>query len=465
MAGMVDWKDRLRRWQAIADVDFHILATLFLRGWTILAGGVTVLLLPLFLTPTQQGYYFTFASVLALQIFFELGLNQIVMQLVSHEVAHLEPTSDGRFQGDVRHLGRLSSLASLLSRWYGVAALLFGTFAALVGGLFFAHRGTEPPSTWLGAWLVVVAATAGNLWLSPGLAVLEGCGRVGHVARLRLVQSLIGYMAFWALLLVGAGMWAATAVPLANLLCTGYWVHQRGNLLHWLSDRQVEPQHRLLWSRDVMPLQWRMAISWASGYLIFNLFTPVVFARHGAVEAGRLGMALALFSAISIVGMSWVYAKAPDFTAHIARGQRQALNELFARLLVRSTCAVTLMSFAVVGGAWLLHYGGVALIGRLASPDVLLVLAIINVLSALVSAMATYMRAHREEPMTAPSVVMAVVVANIVYWSAGASIFSMMLVYLLAGLASLPWTVYLFVGYYKKDVDAQPAAHYRHTQL
>lgn len=30
----------------------------------------------------------------------------------------------------------------------------------------------------------------------------------------------------------------------------------------------------------------------ACGYVIFNLFTPIVFASHGAVEAGRLGMAM-----------------------------------------------------------------------------------------------------------------------------------------------------------------------------
>ena len=132
---------------SFAGVDFHVLATLLLRGWSILAGGMTILLLPLCLSPDQQGYYFTFASVLALQIFFELGLSQVVMQLVSHEVAHLEPTTDGHFRGGESHLGRLSSLVGLLNRWYGLAAVLFGVSATGAGWWFFSTRGSEPASS------------------------------------------------------------------------------------------------------------------------------------------------------------------------------------------------------------------------------------------------------------------------------------------------------------------------------
>lgn len=441
---------KLRRWLSIAGVDFHVLTTLLLRGWSILAGGITILLLPLYLSPAQQGYYFTFASVLALQIFFELGLSQIVMQLVSHEIAHLEPTADERLKGGDSHIGRLGSLVRLLSRWYGFAAVLFGVFATLAGWWFFAHRGSEPASTWLGAWLLVTTATAVNLWLSPGLAVLEGCGKVGQVARLRLVQSLVGMSIFWALLLCGAGLWAAAAVPLTNMLCTGYWIHGRGNLLRWLATREVVQQHRMQWRRDVLPLQWRMALSWASGYLIFNLFTPVVFSRYGAIEAGRLGMALNVFSAILAVGMSWVYAKAPNLTMHIARGERKELNGLFRGLFIRSTLAVALMSAALVLLAWALRQSNFSMIERIASIDVLVVLAIVTVLNAMASALATYMRAHREEPMMAPSVAMGVLVASIVYWSAGAGIFMMMLSYLLVAIALLPWTIHLFLRYYKK---------------
>lgn len=443
--------DNLTRWRTVAGLDFHVLVTVLFRGWAIVAGGATVFLLPLWLSPTEQGYYFTFASVLALQIFFELGLNQIVMQLVSHEVAHLTETEDGRLTGKETHLGRLSSLARLISRWYGVAAILFALVGGVAGAVFFMQKGTEPMSVWLGIWVVLVGATAANLWLSPGLAVMEGCGKVGQVARLRLAQSVLGYALLWATLLSGAGLWAATAVPVVSAVCTGYWLKAHGNMLRWLTNRVVDVKNQLGWRTDVLPLQWRIALSWASGYLIFNLFTPMVFSHHGAIEAGRLGMALTVFSAISTIGMSWVNAKAPNFTTHIARGERRELNILFQALFLRSTVVIALTSTILVLAAWYLNQIGVPQMMRIASPSVLAVLAVVTTVNSMVFAMAIYMRAHREEPMLTQSIVVGLMIACSVYIGSKYGVFTMMLLYMLVSVfVSLPWTIRLFSKYLKR---------------
>lgn len=438
----------LSRVRIIMGLDFHVLLTLIFRGWAIVAGGATVFLMPLWLTPTEQGYYFTFASVLAIQVFFELGLNQIVMQLVSHEVAHLTETPDGKLIGNEFHLGRLSSLARLLQSWYCVAAILFAFIGGIAGNVFFVQKGTEPMSVWLGVWVVLICATAANLWLSPGLAVMEGCGKVGQVARLRLVQSVLGYGCLWITLLFGAGLWAATAVPVISVACTGYWLKSHGNLLRWLSNRVIDMKNQLRWRTDVLPLQWRIALSWASGYLIFNLFTPMVFSRHGAVEAGRIGMALTVFSSISTIGMSWVNAKAPNLTMHISRGERKELNELFSALFLRSVIVVVLLCVLVVLMGMYLNKIGFPLMKRIASLDVLITLAVATIANSMVFAMAIYMRAYREEPMLMQSLVVAVLMVFVVYFGAGAGVFAMMFFYMLTlVVVSVPWTTYLFLKY------------------
>lgn len=436
---------------SIAGLDFHVLVTLLFRGWVVFAGGATVFLLPLWISPAEQGYYFTFASVLALQIFFELGLNQIVMQLVSHEVAHLTETADGRLVGKKSHLGRLSSLARLIRRWYGMAALLFAAIGGTAGAIFFSQMGTEPLTAWLGIWGVLVSATAANLWLSPGLAVMEGYGKVGQVARLRLVQSVLGYTILWSVLLSGGGLWAATAVPVVSALCTGYWLRMHGDTLRWLASRVVDVKNKISWREDVLPLQWRIALSWASGYLIFNLFTPMVFAHHGAVEAGRLGMALTVFTAISTIGMSWVNAKAPNFTAHIARGERRELNSLFKALFIRSTLAIAFTSTGFVLVAWYLTQIGMPLMTRIAPPSVLAVLAVVTTVNSMIFAMAIYVRAHLEEPMLTQSVVGGLLVACAVYIGSIYGVLTTMLLYMaICMLFLLPWTIVIFNRYSRK---------------
>lgn len=440
------------RIKAIIGLDFHVLATLLFRGWTIMAGGATVFLLPVWLSPAAQGYYFTFASVLALQIFFELGLNQIVMQMVSYEVAHLTAAEDGRLSGSSSHLGRLSSLTVLMNRWYGAAAISFALIGGIAGFAFFSKAGTEPMSVWLAVWIVLIISTAVNLRLSPGLAVMEGCGKVGQVARLRLVQSVIGYLLFWILLMAGAGLWAATAVPTVSAMCTGYWLKNEGSMLRWLVGRPVDIDNKLSWRTDVLPLQWRIAVSWMSGYLIFNLFTPVVFSRQGAAEAGRLGLALAVFSAISTVGMSWINAKAPNFTMHIARGERKELNSLFKAVFFRSTFTISLISVFFVFLVWCANGLGISQVHRIASLDVLVILVIVTVANSIVYALAVYMRAHREEPMLPHSVTVGVLVAFAVYFGSSHGLLFMMASYMAIVLAiALPWAAWLFVKYLNKN--------------
>lgn len=66
-------------------------------GYTVLSriisasgGLVTLVFISLFLSTEEQGYYYTFGSIIAIQVFFELGLNSIITQYAAHEVAHLQ---------------------------------------------------------------------------------------------------------------------------------------------------------------------------------------------------------------------------------------------------------------------------------------------------------------------------------------------------------------------------------------
>ena len=439
---------RLAAW---AGLDFHVVGTLLFRGWTVMAGAITVVLLPLWLSPVQQGYYYTFASILALQVFFELGLNQIVVQLVGHEAARLTRGDAGDLQGDAVHLDRLGSLARLMRRWYGTAASIFVVVGGAAGVLFFSAKGVLQRDAWLGAWLVLATATAANLYLSPGLAMMEGLGQVGQVARVRLRQSVAGYLGLWMALLGGAGLWAAVAMPVAAAISTAWWLRTHGAPLRRLAARDVPPARRLQWRRDVLPFQWRIALSWVSGYFIFNLFTPLVFSHDGAVVAGRLGLGLTVFNAVSTVGMSWISAANPVLAAHIARGERAQLDALFAAVAKRAVAATAVISVGVLVAAWLLDRAGVHAIARIASLPVLACIAWVTVVNSVVFAAAAYMRAHREEPMLPVSLAGAALTGAVAVFGSRAGVVPMMAMYAaVTTCVTLPWTLALFVRYSRR---------------
>ncbi|MCR5866968.1 hypothetical protein [Aquincola sp. J276] len=441
----------LARLLTFAGLDIHVLATVIFRGWGIVAGAATTILLPLFLSPTEQGFYYTFGGVLALQVFFELGLNHVLTQLAGHSAAHLRRGQGGRLEGDLRWRRAVASLLALSQKWNAIMATLFA-IALLTGGVyFFDRRGTLPVQDWIGPWITLISAAAINLALSARLAICEGIGEVADVAKLRLRQSMVGYLLLWALLLSGQGLSAVIAVPLTSAISTAWWLWHHPNLRVLCAEVAQEPRvgtEEFEWRRDIFPLQWKIALSWASGYFIFSFLTPVVFALQGPVAAGRLGLALTIFSAVSTVGISWIAAKIPTFAAHIARHERSALNTLFDHQLRRSVGATLVCSLAVTAGAFVAGNFAPTILERLPPLSILLMLAIVTVANAVVFAMAAYMRAHKEEPLLLQSMVTAALIGVGVFAGAHHSLQATVAAYSAATLfVSLPWCALLYAKY------------------
>ncbi len=62
-------------------IDKSIFYTLAGRGLQITTSVFTVVFIVKFLSPEEQGFYYTFGSIVAIQVFFELGLTGIITRL------------------------------------------------------------------------------------------------------------------------------------------------------------------------------------------------------------------------------------------------------------------------------------------------------------------------------------------------------------------------------------------------
>lgn len=449
-------RSRLAR---ILAFDPHILGTLILRGWSLGAGVLTMLLVPLALPKEHQGYYFTFASLIALQVFFELGFNHVISQIVSHELAlHGQAGTEEARQ---RHAARLQAVSYLTANWYRPMAIAFALIAFGSGTVFFLRQGVLPWQDWLAPWLLVCLGSSLNLYVSPLLAVAEGAGRVDRVARMRLIQSIAGYGLMWALLLAHSRLWAAAAVPCVAGLISWRWLADRRRLglpqvlVHPQADgaapASADAPPALTWRRDVLPLQWRIALSWVSGYFIFQAFTPFLFAHQGAVAAGRAGLALAACTAILGLGMSWVNATSPRMSAAIARGDRTELKHIYSRVLVRSLGFTALALALLIGAAVAGQHAGMRFAERIADPITLTCLGLTTLANCAIGAMAIFMRCHKEEPMLVPSVVMALLTLTSVSWGSTVNAQLPFVLYSAVTLCiALPWSIAIFLRYWRR---------------
>lgn len=398
--------DFARRLLAMCGIDGAIGWTAAARVWSVVAGPLTLVVIATSLTPEQQGFYYTFGSVVALQIFFELGLAYVVQNFTSHEKAFLEWRPGGTISGSEVRKGRIAALLRKSLWWYGVASVLL-TVSLIIGGTFFFGQRLASGAAWWGPWIATVVFACASLVMSPIFAVLEGCGAVLDVARMRTGQAIVSSLAAWTVLLGGGGLWASPAISAAGLAVGATWllIGQRRFLFDLIATAGT-----ISWREEIWPFQWRIALSFASGYFIFQLFTPVLFVHHGAAAAGQMGMSLAVVSALFAVSMSWVTTKAPAFGERISRGNFVALDALFFAAMWRALAVMTLGSAAFFAAVVALGVIDHPWSRCFLEPLPLGLLIVATLMNHVVFAESVYLRAHKREPFLSISVANALTV-------------------------------------------------------
>lgn len=423
--------------------DFHVRFTLLYRVWLIVAGGVSVLGIPFWFNGVEQGYFYTFSSLIAAQVLFELGTAFVITQLTAHEMGRAK-------EGEEPANQRIAEILAFSNTWFLYAALLFVLLIGLSGAVFFWQTGHLEPSEWLIPWLLLVVVNAFNVRQMSQLSLLEGAGQFGQVARLRFAQSMAGNLIMWALLFLGAKLWALPVLPIVMVLMTTVWLKKHPFIQSLYETLAKGAPKSIQWKKDILPMQWRIALSWASGYFIFQALTPIVFAKLGPITAGQIGLGLAIFNGVQSVGMSWMYTKTARYAELVVSGERDLLNVTFLHALKRSVSMVALgvvsvwIAFAAMD-AW-----GVSMLSRLPDLEVLVCLGLVTLINSVIFSVALYMRSHKEEPMLVASIVGGVLTLAGVYVGASYSAFAVALIYLLATLlVGLPWSLILFRSYYR----------------
>lgn len=401
----------LRQIRKLLGIDQAIGFTVVARGWSILSGTLTVLLIARYLDPEEQGYYYTFASLVSLQTVFELGFSFVILQLSAHESAPLCIEPNGRISGSEVGHSRLASVLQLSFRWYSIAAALM-VVALMFGGLTFFS--THPQSSnavhWKLPWSCVVLAVVFTFLMNPAFSFLEGCGYVPEVARMRLAQAVAG--SFFALIAFVAkqGLFAPAALILGQAGAGAGFLFLKRQLLLGLLRKDTRG-NSVSWRDEIWPFQWRMALSFFCSYFILPLFNPVLFVYRGAAEAGRMGMSLSIASALGTVAFAWINTKAAPFGNMVARSDYKDLDTVFFRTLRQSAalllgCEALLLVALAVSRDLLPHLASRMLPVRAFG---LLLLSIF--LNHILYSEAIYLRAHKREPFLLLSIITAILSA------------------------------------------------------
>ncbi len=395
-------------------LDRAVVFTVLARVWTSASGLITVILIARLLSPAEQGYYYTYASLIALQLVFELGFSQVVMQLASHERAHLSIGKDGSVKGDQVAHARLASVLQISVRWYGAGALFFGIVLIPTGLYFFSsHQHLGDIVSWRAPWIAAASAAVFAFLLDPLYSFFEGCGFVSNVAHMRWVQAIVGSLLAWTALIIHHGLYAPAAVIAGQVLVGAIWLFGRRGLLSCLLTHETKGQH-VSWQNEIWPFQWRIAISWISGYFVYQTFTPFLFAYKGPVASGQMGMSISFANSIMVIAMAWVSTKAAPFGTLIAQKRYRQLDTLFFNALRQSTLVGALGAIVIWSATTYLHSTHSLYSHKLLSPLPFGILLTAALLNHLFASIATYLRAHKQEKLfqLSLSIAIAVLLSN-----------------------------------------------------
>lgn len=394
-------------------LDWAIFYTLVGRSFGIPVSVFTIFFIARYLTPEEQGYYYTFGSIAALQVFFELGLTGIITQFVAHEASHL--TWNGKeFEGEEKYKSRLSSLLKFCAKWYFLFALLIVLLLLIAGFTFFNHYNSHGRDVnWKLPWIILVSGTAFNFLIAPITSFVEGLGKVKEIAQIRLIQQVLQPIVVWGGFVLGAKLFVAGMDAILKVTVVFLFILYSPILKMLKNIWKETVTETISYKHEIFPLQWRIAVSWVSGYFIFQLFNPVLFATEGATVAGQMGLTLQALNALQALTLSWINTKVPRISGLIALKEYAQLDILFNRtfkqvmtigLCFVSVFVVVLISFQKMHLVLFeINFGD-----RFLNAVPLLLMAWATISMMPVNCWATYLRCHKKEPLMVNSVVMGV---------------------------------------------------------
>jgi O-antigen/teichoic acid export membrane protein len=408
----------LKKWLSkTAGVDRAVAYSVSGRIWQIVVGVVNIILIARFITRSEQGYLYTFQSLLAFQLLFDLSLSVVLVQFAGHEMAQLKWQAEGSVEGESVAKSRLASLIRFSFKWYSIAALLMFLLLTSGGYIFFEIKEVaQNPVNWQSPWMLLCTAASILMIFTPILGIIEGCGKVAEVALFRIIQDSVGALIYWIALVSGLKLFAMPILfftRVAALLI--YLLVFKRRFLFDLKSTGVS--QKISFKEEIWPFQWRFLICSIASLLASFLTIPILFAAQGPVVAGQLGMTLSITGALLSVSMVWISTKVPLFCNLVALKKYDELDRTFRTVGRQSFSVMLVLSVGIIIMIVAVNKLIPSFAVRLADPTtaVLLILAVLIAFPNIAGS--AYLRAHKREVTATANISTALITLLLVYFA------------------------------------------------
>ena len=282
--------------------------------------------------------------------------------------------------------------------------------------------------------------------INPVLAFIEGLGKVKEVAVLRFFQQIIYLPSLILVLILGGKLWALGIASMSTFIFLFSALYFSSYRLILVNIYKSINQWRINYMKEIFPFQWKIAISWISGYLIFQLFNPVLFATEGSKIAGQMGMTMVAISGISSISISWINTKVPLFSRLIAKNSYLELDQVFNNTIKQLSIINLLLTLSFIIFIYFSIYFEFEIADRFLDLSLVIILGVTSFFNQFVFAWAAYLRSHKKEPFLINSTILGILIAISVFVSSNFyGVTGVVIGYsALTLFLGVPWAYYIF---------------------
>lgn len=373
--------------------DKDLVNTAINQLYRLVSGPLMLLFIPLYLTQEEQGYWYTFGSVAALAVFADLGFSNIILQFAAHEFAFLKFKEDGTIYGDEVHLHKLADFFRFSVKWLCKVTLVVFPIIVVAGYIFINQKNNENIN-WIIPWFIYSISSALVFVNSSLLSFFEGCNSVAKVQGIRFKISVFTSLTVLGGLFFKIKLFALALSLMVSALLGSFLIYKNYKSLI-IQLWKISNVMFYSWKEEFLSLIWRYALSWISGYFTLQIFVPLSFKYYGSIEAGKIGLSLAVSNAFFFIASTFLNSKIPFLNILVAKFAIFEVDDLLKQTLKRSIMIFLLLNFSFF--IFYILCENFILIKRLSSLFLIITLMIAQLFRLMGGIIIAYIRAHKKE--------------------------------------------------------------------
>ncbi|MGL0928695.1 hypothetical protein ACSTDZ_06105 [Vibrio vulnificus] len=384
-----------------------------------MSGPLALILIATDLTKIEQGVYFTFISLSAIQWVFELGITTCIVQFLSAS----------RYK-------RKKYYISFLIYFMLFSVIFLQLSFVIISRFVFENIESD---IWFFPWLFYSIFVCLNMFAGSFLVIEEGCGNVERAYGIKFISSMSYTVFLIASLFFGLKLFSLVLAQLAMLLPVIIILRSRFFVI--TSVFSIKAKRLRVVLREVISFQSKLSIVWIVGYFYWNSFSIIFFRCVSPEYAGEFGAINSVFSSISAISVALISTKRVpwgelNFLGHVVESYNDF--KLYSVISV-----VIFLAPSILFVLFVQFFPELDISKRFLPLEEIMAFAFLRLLILLQELSLQYLRTFKDEPLYVITCVNYLTMPVVVFLSL--SMPSLIYVYIIVSVVQLFFVVYYFL--------------------